>query len=182
MSKGPAATTGPSRRRGHVALTEVQVATRTFALVLLNFLHRMDEVRREAYEDDLNTAAIGEMVGMIASEPKRRDPEFREKYSDFRVVIGVAGQQPSNALSIANATGMPRETVRRKLQNLTKRGILMKTRGGYIMTPGFIQTPKNLALADRAMREAVHFINECFNFGLVRWVEEPKSVELGQKS
>jgi predicted transcriptional regulator len=148
------------------------VATRTFALVLLNFLHRTDEIRREAYDDDLNTAAIGEAVGIIASEPKRRDPEFQRQFSDFRVIIGVAGQQPSNALSIANATGMPRETVRRKLQNLVKRGILTKAKGGYIMTPGFIQTPKNLALADRAMREAVHFINECFNFGLVRWVDD----------
>ena len=175
MSKGPAATTGPSRRRGHVALTEDQVATRTFALVLLNFLHRMDEVRREAYGADLNMASVGEAVGIVASEARRRDPTFREKYSDFRVIIGVAGQQPSNALSIASATGLPRETARRKLQELTKRGILMKKDGGYIMKPGFIQTPENLARADRAMREAVHFINECFNFGLVRWVEEPET-------
>jgi predicted transcriptional regulator len=171
MSKGPDAR---SRRRGHVALAEGPAATRTFALVMLNFLHRMDEIRREAYGEDLNTAAVGEAVGMVASEPKRRDPEFREKFRDFRVIIGVEGQQPSNALSIANAAGLPRETARRKLQQLEKRGILMKKDGGYIMTPGFIQTPKNLALADRSMREAVHFINECFNFGLVRWVDEPE--------
>jgi predicted transcriptional regulator len=165
----------PARRRGHVALAEGPAATRTFALVLLNFLHRTDEIRREACGDDLNMASVGETVGIVASEARRRDPAFREKQADFRVVIGAAGQQPSNALSIANADGMPRETVRRKLQELAKRGILMKKDRGYIMTPGFMQTPENLARADRAMREAVHLINECFNFGLVRRVEESEA-------
>lgn len=158
------------------------MVTRTFALVLLNFLHRTDEIRREAYGADLNMASVGEAVGLVAAESRRRDPEFREKFSDFRVIIGVAGQQPSNALSISNATGLPRETARRKLQELTKRGILMKKGSGYIMTPGFIQTPENLARADRAMREAVYFINECFNFGLVRWIEEPEPAARGEKS
>jgi hypothetical protein len=53
-------------------------------------------------------------------------------------------------------------------------GIGRQYEAGDLARPGFIPTPKNLALAERAMREAVQFINECFNLGLVRWIEEPE--------
>jgi len=173
MGKSTVTAKASSRRRGYVGLADGPSTTRTFSLVILNFLHRTDEIRREAYGNDLNLAAIGETVGMTASEPLRRDPEFRRKFADFRAVMGVENQRPINALSIANATGMPRETVRRKLQILARRGVLLKVKRGYVTKPGFVQTAKNIALAERAMREAVHFINECLNFDLVQWVVPP---------
>lgn len=176
MAKSAAAVKPSSRRRGgYVALAEGPSATRTFALVILNFLHRTDEIRRAPYGNDLNLAAIGETVGITASEPSRRDPDFQHKFADFRAILGIEGQRAVNALSIAHATGMPRETVRRRLHELVERGVLLKVKGGYITRPGFVQTPENLALAERAMREAVHFINECFAFGLVDWIEKPRS-------
>jgi hypothetical protein len=174
MGKSSTAVKPARKRRGYVALAEGPSATRTFTLVILNFLHRTDEIRRASYGNDLNLAAIGETVGVTASEPSRRDPAFQQKFADLRAVMGIEGQRAVNALSIAHATGMPRETVRRRLHELVKRGVLLKVRGGYVTRPGFVQTSANLALAERAMREAVHFINECFNFGLVEWKEKPR--------
>jgi hypothetical protein len=174
MGKNATAVKPLPKRRSYVTLAEGPSATRTFVLVILNFLHRTDEIRRASYGNDLNLAAIGETVGMTASEPSRRDPAFLEKFADLRAVMGIEGQRAVNALSIAHATGMPRETVRRRLHELVKRGVLLKVKGGYVTRPGFVQTPANLALAERAMREAVHFINECFNFGLVELKEKPR--------
>jgi predicted transcriptional regulator len=173
MGKPATAVKSGSRRRGQVTLAKGTAPSRTFVTALVNFLHRTDELRRTAYEGDLDLAVVGEVVGLNASEPMRRDSKFREKFGDYRVMLGVDGQQPTNALSVAAATGMPRETARRKLKLLEKRGMLVVTKGGYVMKPGFIQSPKNLALADRAMRETVQFINTCFSLGFVQWVEEP---------
>jgi hypothetical protein len=184
MGRSGTAVKRPPKRRGYAALAEGPPATRTFTLVILNFLHRTDEIRRASYGNDLNLAAIGETVGMTASEPSRRDPDFQTKFADFWAVMGIEGQRAVNALSIAHATGMPRETVRRRLHELVERGVLLKVKGGYVTRPGFVQTPGNLVLAERAMREAVHFINECFNFGLVEWIDKPrpKAASAGRRS
>jgi hypothetical protein len=161
MGKPATAAKGGPRRRGRVTLAKDTTPSRIFVTTLVNFLHRADELRRAAYDGDLDLAVVGEVVGLNASEPMRRDPAYREKFGDYRVMVGIDGQQPTNALSVAAATGMPRETARRKLKLLEKRGILVMTEGGYVMKPGFIQTPKNLA------------INECLSLGFLDWVEEP---------
>ena len=84
-----------------------------------------------------------------------RVPEFHESFGDTRTIIGVEGQRGVNAFSIAEATGIPRETVRRKLKELVARGVLMeKERGRYVMAPGFLQKPEN----DAALQQVLgHF-------------------------
>jgi len=84
-------------------------------------------------------------------------------------VIGIEGQRAVNALSIAGATGIPRETVRRKLRVLLKRGILTeKTPGRYVITPGIAQRPENRAVFTGLMHETVRFMNQCLALGLVK--------------
>ena len=51
-------------------------------------------------------------------------------------------------MTISQATGIPRETVRRKLKLLLERGVIVeKTRGAYVMKPGFIQQPENMDMS-----------------------------------
>ena len=167
-SKQPAA-----RRKGHLELVRGQGDARPFIHLLMNFLHRADRDRRGLYSGDLDLAAVGETVGLAAVEPDARKPEFLEKFGDYRAVIGVEGQRPVTAMSISQATGIPRETVRRKLKLLLARGVIVeKTRGGYVFKPGHIQKPENLELIDRGMRDALQFMNDCVKLGLVRWVDE----------
>jgi predicted transcriptional regulator len=166
----------PARRKGHLELLRGSADARLFIHLLLNFVHRTDHERRGLYGGDLDLAAVGETVGIVAIEPDSRKPEFRERFGDFQVVIGLEGQQPVNALTIAAATGIPRETVRRKLKLLLERGIVTeKSRGAYVMTPGFIQREENQVRVERAMRDSLQFMNDCIKLGLVRWVEEPES-------
>lgn len=42
---------------------------------------------------------------------------------------------PTNAFSIAQATGIPRQTVRRKVKSLVERGWLLQDRAGLIVSP-----------------------------------------------
>jgi DNA-binding transcriptional regulator YhcF (GntR family) len=161
-------------RRGHLELVRGDSDSRLFVHLLLNFIHRTDHVRRGLYGGDLDLAAVGETVAMVAIEPDMRDPAFRQTFHDLRSVIGIERQQAVNALTIAEATGIPRETVRRKLKQLLKLGVIAeKERGRYVFKPGMAQSPENLAAAERAMRDALQFINDCLSLGLVHWVDRP---------
>src|ERR1700753_3848893 len=101
-----------------------EARNRAFIHLLLNFLHRPDRERRAFYGTDLDTAAISETVGIAALEAEMRDPAFREAFGDYTKVVGAERQRPVNALSVAATTGLPRETVRRKLKALVKKGVL----------------------------------------------------------
>jgi len=161
-------------RRGHLELVRKNADSRLFVHLLLNFVHRTDHERRGLYGGDLDLAAVGETVAMVSIEPDMRDPAFRQTFHDLRIMIGLDRQQAVNALTIAEATGIPRETVRRKLKQLLERGVTTeKERGRYVIKPGFAQKPENLAAAERAMRDTLQFMNDCLSLGLVRWVDRP---------
>ena len=163
--------TGP--RKGHLELVRGRDDSRPFIHLLMNFLHRTDQDRRGLYSGDLDLAAVGETVGLAAIEAESRKAEFRDKFGNFETVIGIEGQRPVNALTISQATGIPRETVPRKLKLLLERGVIVeKTRGAYVFKPGFIQQPESMEMIERGMRDTLQFMNDCVKLGLVRWVDE----------
>ncbi len=160
-------------RKGHLELVRGRGDSRPFVHLLMNFLHRCDQDRRGLYSGDLDLAAVGETVGLAAIEPESRKADFRERFGSFDAVIGVEGQRSVTAQTISQATGIPRETVRRKLKLLLERGVIVeKTRGGYVMKPGFIQQPHTRDMIDLGMRDTLQFMNDCVKLGLVRWVDE----------
>jgi predicted transcriptional regulator len=142
--------------------------TRVFIHLLLNFIHRADRERRAFYGEDLDIAAIAETVGIGAIEPAIRDAAFRKEFADYDQVVGMERQRPVNALSVSAATGIPRETVRRKLKVLLDRGILIEKDGGYVYRPGVLQQPQHKAAFERGMRDTLQFINECLKLGLLK--------------
>jgi hypothetical protein len=145
-----------------------EAAMRVFVHLLLNFLHRTDRERRAFYGTDLDMAAISETVGIAALEAEMRDPAFREMFGDYRKVVGTERQRPVNALSVSATTGIPRETVRRKLKALVEKGVLVEKDGGYIYKPGNVQNPQHLEAFERGMRDTLQFINECLKLGLLQ--------------
>jgi hypothetical protein len=72
------------------------------------------------------------------------------------------GLEPCNAFSLSTATGIPRETIRRKISILVKRGWIQKhSTGGYIILPGIsehfstdfnVQTFKDLMETSEELR------------------------------
>lgn len=139
------------------------------------FLSRLDWARRKVFVNDLDIATIADTVGLSAIEPRWREAEFRAQYSSYLTVIGVDPQRGINALSISQATGIPRETVRRKLKKMAKHDyVVEKARGRYVMKPGYLQKPETVAIQQEVIREAMKFMNMCLEVGAVEWVEAPK--------
>jgi hypothetical protein len=150
-------------RRGSVASQSGFVASsgpgnlRTFVLATIEFVNRIEVLRRQIYGGDLDLARVADAIGLGALEHRVRDPAFLEQHSGYDTVVGVQGQRGVNAQSVADATGIPRETVRRKIKILLAKGAVQeKTRGKYIMKPGFMQTPETLAHLEEARRFALH--------------------------
>ena len=65
--------------------------------------------------------------------------------------IAINDVTPCNVASIAAATGLNRETARRKVNNLVKRGILRKLAGGAIVFTDEMRSSP--ALADMLCRQ-----------------------------
>jgi len=156
---------------GRVVLADGETTSRVLVYLIGKFLHRMEGYRREVYFGDLDLARVAEVIGIAGVEPGMRDAAFRHRHARLDSVVGVEGQRAMNATSIANATGMPRETVRRKLKQLLKMGLIMeKERARYVLTPGALQASHRQAAFARGIQETVQFMNECLAHGTLRWV------------
>lgn len=166
-----ASRTVQSPARGHVVAEEGEGISRLMVTTIVGYLSRIERERRQLYGDDLDLGTIFEVISIGAIEPGLRDPNFRAAHGTFNTVVGVEGQRGINAMSIAAATGIPRETVRRKLKRLVARGfILEKTKGNYIVTPGRLLSADYQTAFSRGIRETLRMINECLDQGLIKWV------------
>jgi biotin operon repressor len=173
----------PQRRRativapeGRLMLAESSANSRLFLYMIGNYLHRLENERRALYFGDLDLARVAEIIGTAGVEPGMRDAAFRAEHSTFDSIVGIEGQRAVNATSIASATGIPRETVRRKLKRLLKLGFIVeKSRAHYVLTPGMLQDPQRQAAIARGFQQTVQFMNECLEHGVVRWIDRQKA-------
>lgn len=159
------------RPGGRLVLVDPEANSRLITFLAGNFLHRIERDRCKLCFGDLDLARIAEAIGLIAIEPGMRDALFRRQYSSFDTVIGVDGQRAVNAASIAAATGIPRETVRRKLKRLIALGyIVQKGRARYVVTPGMLQVPDRRVVLEHAFNQMALFMNDMLEQGFLKWV------------
>src|SRR5260370_35033102 len=127
---------------GRLVVAESTTNSRLFVYMLGNYIHRIERERRAVYFGDLELARVAEIIGAAGVEPGMRDAAFRAQHATFDSIVGVEGQRAVNATSIASASGIPRETVRRKLKRLLKLGFIVeKGRARYMLRPGMLQEP-----------------------------------------
>jgi hypothetical protein len=167
------ATRAPSARKARVVMPRGASDSRTLVHLIAGFIQRIDIARRKVHLGDMDQALVAGVVAVGSLDHLVRQPTFRDTYGDYREIVGVEGQRGVNALSVAGATGIPRETVRRKLKELVARGIVMeKVRGRYIMSPGFLQRKENAAAIDGVIRHFLQLVNEGIGLGVLRVEDE----------
>jgi hypothetical protein len=69
-----------------------------------------------------------------------------------RQPVGKGGVRPMSRRAIALATGLPRETVRRRLRRLVDLGLLKETAGGISCADEFLSDDQEPGLADMLAR------------------------------
>lgn len=160
---------------GRLVLSDTDGISRVLICLIGNYLHRIERERRARYHGDLDLAVVAEVIGIAVVEPGLRDAAFRERYRILDSVIGLEGQRAVNATSIASASGIARETVRRKLKRLLQEGLIAeKGRARYVVKPGVLQQPEWQAAYARGIQLTVLFMNECLEQGVVRWLPSAK--------
>ena len=140
--------------------------SRLFALALGRYFQHVCRLQRALAEGDLDLAIIAGAAALAATESLMRDATLRQEFADIDVVIGDR-QRGCNALSMAEATGLPRETVRRKINRLVEMGVLVRRgAGNYVWQPGLMQSPAYRQMFDEWSAETLRFANECQELGV----------------
>lgn len=105
-------------------------------LFMIDYLRRLN---RE-FDNDLACAIVlGEIAQHSVRDLMKRDlPRSGMASADFATPDRVAaGLKRCNALSVAQACGIPRETVRRKIDKLVAKGFVTRDdKGGLALVPG----------------------------------------------
>lgn len=160
---------------GRLAPVKGQANSRMFIFLVANYLHRVERGRRGLYAGDLDLAVVAELIGTAGVEPGMRDAAYRLKHKDFERAIPVDEQGAVNASWIAAASGIPRETVRRKIRKLLELGVVVeKGPAQYVLRPGVLLEPQHQAAFARGIDQTVRFVNELLESGVMQWVPANK--------
>lgn len=145
---------------------EVSKSSRPAAIALSLFTMRYMEQWKHDVED-YDRAMILIAVVAITSERLLRT-RLSEDEANLINPIGPERLAKCNVSSIAAATGINRETTRRKVNSLVEQNLLERLEDGTIaFTPGLLQRSDTLELVRRQIESAVRLVNELMKLGAV---------------
>lgn len=162
-------TNTPARRadgnQDEQSRAEAQRVFRAVALLLARYeVRNLKRIFDEFERDILLPILLGEIALHNLGELENgREVKESATNPDGVELCGVRDLRPCNAYSIAAATGLPRETVRRKIARLTELGWINRRRNGHLYVSSDAlakfgevlfsrELPELLAIADRARR------------------------------
>jgi hypothetical protein len=141
--------------------------SRLLAMALGRYFQRVCRLYRTVAAGDIDLAIIASAASLAGVESAMRDPAFRQQFANLQSVIGEDRQRGCNALSIAEATGLPRETVRRKMKRLVDLGFLVRRDGGdYVLRAGVVQSSPHTEMVEELAAETLRLLNECLEQGI----------------
>jgi hypothetical protein len=86
---------------------------------------------RAAFDGDLDMFLVLAVIGDRSFSQRRADPEM--DFDTFQRGPSLTPPEDINIRSIADFSGIPRETVRRKVALLTGKGWVTRTADGYVV-------------------------------------------------
>jgi hypothetical protein len=116
--------------------------SRTLAFYSTEYLLRTLHNLGPTFDYDYERMIITLSVTMSNIQHLLNSPEQLAPFDDVSTAIPAELQRPVTRLAITRATGLPRETVRRKVALLIKAGMLVSDeRGGVRLTSGALNQP-----------------------------------------
>jgi hypothetical protein len=138
-----------------------------FGVLLCEILPRYQAIFQSDFAKVLIVHAIG-----VASISRLMARAESAGYETLSATIPPELQVPVNALSVAESTGIPRETVRRKIKEMIADDILVEDeRGGYRMKPGSLQSTEAQDIYYQQLQTLTTLLNRCLEAGIIR-IEE----------
>ena len=100
--------------------------SRTIAHFIAEFMLRAAETISRQFENDYEAAILFLAISTRNTQIIMNDPVLREKYGSYRERIPLELSTPISRLALSRSTGLPRETVRRKVAYLIKRDFVVE--------------------------------------------------------
>jgi hypothetical protein len=119
--------------------------------------------------DDYDRAMILVAVAAITAERLLRT-DHSESHAALNEPLPPGLMARCNVSSIASATGLNRETTRRKVDSLIEKGLLVRLDNGTItFAPGVVQEQSTQALVRRQLEDVIRTANDLVRDGVLEF-------------
>lgn len=119
--------------------------SRAIAYFVTEFILRSAEGVSRTYDHDYEAAVIFLTISNRNSEKAMTDPKLRELYGSYKTTVPPEHTLYISRMALARATGLPRETVRRKVAKLIEKGWVIETKEGLRARPDLNRHPEYIA-------------------------------------
>lgn len=116
--------------------------SRAVAHFVAEFILRSAETIAVVFEHDYEAAILFMTISNRNSEKVMADPKLREAYGSYATTIPLEHVLLISRMALARATGLPRETVRRKVAKLLEKGWVVELPGGLRARPDLNRAPE----------------------------------------
>jgi CRP-like cAMP-binding protein len=128
--------------------------------------HFLDEIHMLSGPNRLDPAMILIAETVAIGTMERSFPRNGHRLDGHRGDGSMPRPRPMSRRAIALATGLPRETVRRRLARLVELGLLQEEAGGIACAEGFIRSGREQMVSDMLARH-VALTNQLIAEGLI---------------
>jgi len=118
--------------------------------------------------DGYDAVMILVAIAAIVAERLTRDNDLEPDLKSLRHPFPPERLTPCNVSSIASATGLNRETTRRKVKELVDAGVLARIGGGISFAPGILQQGSTQEMLRRQLDCMVKLTNELLRDGTLK--------------
>ena len=122
--------------------------SRLIAHFVAEFILRTAEGISRLFDNDLESAMLFITIAIRNSEKVMSDPKMREKYGSYKVALPGEDVLLISRMALARATGLPRETVRRKVAKLIAKGWVIEKEGGLHIRPDLNRDARYIAILE----------------------------------
>ena len=146
---------------------KVEGSSRPIGLRFCLMTLRLLEQWRAHLGIDLDSALIVMATAAITMEKYTRS-EFEPAQRDIRTAMASSQLTKCNVRSIAAATGLNRETARRKVKALVDAGILLNEDGAFRLSAEYTRSVQTSDMLSRLLETLVQSANELQRVGVLR--------------
>ena len=122
--------------------------SRLIAHFVAEFILRSAEGVSQVFDHDYEAAILFLTISNRNSEKVMSDPKLREIYGSYQSTIPPEHALLISRMALARATGLPRETVRRKVARLIAKGWVIELPGGLRARPDLNRYPGYIAVLE----------------------------------
>lgn len=131
---------------------EISAGERAKTIVAFEAMLRILRKAADCFPDeDIETIIVFMTVATASTSRHLRDPAILDLVDQAPLPDHL--HRPTSGRAVAEASGLPRETVRRRINDLVKAGLLKRDRGGVRTTSGLLNRADLLEFARFTVQE-----------------------------